>query len=141
MSNTYNQNITTITLPDDYDLSTSTISITGNGNTYGSLLNSNYTVTSSNGYYGGYTSASTAAMTVGTNVVSIDEKATLEVKGNIKLNGECLNERLERIETLLHIPVRDIEMETKHPRLKELWEEYNRTLAKYKTWDALKESK
>ena len=72
------------------------------------------------------------------NKVVVEEKAALEVKGSIVLNGECLNERIERIETLLNIPTRDITMEDKYPKLKELWAEYNRELAKYKTWDALK---
>lgn len=76
----------------------------------------------------------------GEEKVIIEDKAELEVKGRIKLNGECLNERLERIETILNIPTRDITMEHKYPKLKELWEEYNRELAKYKTWDKLKDS-
>lgn len=74
------------------------------------------------------------------NKVIVEEHAALEVKGSIKLNGECLNERIERIETLLNIPTRDITMEHKYPKLKELWEEYNRELSKYKTWDRLKDS-
>lgn len=75
----------------------------------------------------------------GEEKVIVEEQAELEVKGRIKLNGECLNERLERIETVLNIPTRDITMEHKYPKLKELWAEYNRELAKYKTWDALKD--
>ena len=73
--------------------------------------------------------------------VMIDEKAALEVKGRIIHNGEDLNERLERIETLLQIPTRDVTMENKHPKLKKLWEEYNRELSKYRTWDAIKGDK
>jgi hypothetical protein len=75
----------------------------------------------------------------GEDKVVLEERAELEVRGRIKLNGECLNERLERIETLLNIPTRDVTMEHKYPRLKEIWAEYNRELAKYKTWDALKD--
>lgn len=72
--------------------------------------------------------------------VIIEERAELEVKGRVKINGEFLDERLERIETLLNIPTRDVTMEHKYPKLKELWEAYNRELAKYKTWDKLKDS-
>jgi len=36
---------------------------------------------------------------------------------------------------------RDVDMEAKYPRLKELKEEYEAELAKYKTFNALKESK
>lgn len=71
----------------------------------------------------------------GNEVVRIPfDEATLDVKGRIKLNGEYLDERLERIETMLDIPVRDFEIENEFPRLKAIWEEYNRELEKYKTW-------
>lgn len=62
------------------------------------------------------------------------DEATLVVQGRIKMNSEYLDERLERIETMLNIPVRDIELENEFPKLKSLWEEYNRELEKYKTW-------
>lgn len=76
----------------------------------------------------------------GENKVVLEDKAELEVKGRVRINGEYLDERLERIETLLHIPSRDTTMEDKYPKLKELWEAYNRELAKYKTWDRMKDS-
>ncbi len=74
----------------------------------------------------------------GENKVVLENSATLEVKGNVRINGQDLEERLERIETLLHIPTRDTTMESKYPKLKKLWEEYNRELAKYRTWDSIK---
>lgn len=76
----------------------------------------------------------------GESKVVLENKAALEVKGKVIINGENLEDRLERIETLLQIPTRDVIMESKYPKLKKLWEEYNRELAKYKTWDALKGS-
>ena len=83
-----------------------------------------------------------AVMTIphGENKVVLEDTAELEVKGRVRINGEYLDERLERIETLLHIPSRDTTMEDKYPKLKELWEAYNRELAKYKTWDRMKDS-
>lgn len=89
-----------------------------------------------------YNGSGTPIMTIphNDNKIVVEENAALEVKGRIKLNGEYLDERLERIETLLNIPTRDITMEHKYPKLKELWEAYNRELAKYKTWDKLKDS-
>lgn len=75
-------------------------------------------------------------------IVTMSENPdTMKVKGRLVLNGEDLNERLERIEILLNIPTRDIEMEERHPKLKKMWEDYNRELAKYKTWSALKGEK
>jgi hypothetical protein len=70
-----------------------------------------------------------------------EKDPALEVTGKITWNGEDLNNRLERIETLLNIPTRDVIMEEKYKKLKELWEQYNKALAEYKTWETLKESK
>lgn len=69
--------------------------------------------------------------------VIIEPAAALNVKGKVIINGENLEDRLERIETLLNIPTRDIEMEKDFPKLKQLWEEYNSELEKYKTWKRL----
>lgn len=80
-----------------------------------------------------------------TNIVSAEtvlaNGANLEVKGRVKINGEYLDERLERIETVLQIPTRDIAIENKYPKLKQLYQEYTKELAKYKTWETLKGSK
>lgn len=62
---------------------------------------------------------------------------TLEVTGNVRINGEDLNERLERIETLLNIPTRNVTIEAQYPKLKKLYEEYMAELEKYKTWNRL----
>lgn len=69
--------------------------------------------------------------------VIIEPAAALNVKGKVIINGENLEDRLERIETLLNIPSRDIEMENEFPKLKNLWKEYNEELEKYKTWKRL----
>jgi hypothetical protein len=65
-------------------------------------------------------------------------ESSLTVNGDIVVNGLSITERLERIEYILHIPSRDQEMEEKYPKLKKLWEEYNRELSKYRTWEKLK---
>ena len=69
--------------------------------------------------------------------VVIEPAAALNVKGKVIINGEDLQGRLERIETLLNIPIRDVEMEREFPKLKHLWEEYEQELEKYKTWKRL----
>ena len=69
--------------------------------------------------------------------VVIEQEAALNVKGKVIINGENLSDRLERIETLLNIPTRDIEMENEFPKLKTLWKEYSEELEKYKTWKRL----
>ena len=63
------------------------------------------------------------------------------IDGSIKWNGEDLNDRLKRIEAMLHIPTRDVTMEEKYKKLKSLWEQYHKALDEYKTWETLKESK
>ena len=66
------------------------------------------------------------------------EPASLEVKGNVVINGRDLEERLSTIEKVLQIPERDVKLEAKHPKLKELYDAYIHALGKYRTWDAIK---
>lgn len=86
---------------------------------------------------------STPVMSIpnGSKTVILEEQATLDVKGIVRINGLNLEERLSTIEKLLQIPQRDVTMESKYPKLKKLYEEYMHELEKLRTWDALKESK
>jgi hypothetical protein len=74
----------------------------------------------------------------GEDTVRIEERATLEVKGNLKINGVDLEERLKTIENVLMIPERDVILEKKHPKLKKLYDEYVAALGKYRTFEAIK---
>ena len=65
----------------------------------------------------------------------------LEVNGRMVINGVDLEERLNTIERVLSIPERDVKLEKKHPKLKKLYDEYIAALAKYRTFDTIKESK
>jgi hypothetical protein len=65
----------------------------------------------------------------------------LEVKGRLVLNGQDLEERLKTIEKVLTIPERDVILEKKYPKLKKLYDEYIAALGKYRTFEAIKESK
>ena len=64
--------------------------------------------------------------------------ATIEVKGNMVINGRDLEERLDTIEKVLQIPERDVKLEKKHPKLKKLYDEYINALGKYRTFEAIK---
>ena len=64
--------------------------------------------------------------------------ASLEVKGQMILNGVDLEERLNTIERVLTIPERDVKLERKHPKLKKLYDEYIAALGKYRTFEAIK---
>lgn len=63
---------------------------------------------------------------------------TLEVKGNVVINGVDLEERLNTIEKVLQIPERDVKLERKYPKLKKMYDEYITALAKYRTFEAIK---
>jgi hypothetical protein len=63
---------------------------------------------------------------------------TIEVKGNMVINGVDLEERLKTIETVLQIPERDVKLESKHPKLKKMYDDYIKALAKYRTFEAIK---
>jgi len=66
------------------------------------------------------------------------EPASLEVKGKLIHNGQDLEERLKTIEKILQIPERDVKLEKKYPKLKELYDAYIHALGKYRTFEAIK---
>ena len=70
--------------------------------------------------------------------VILEKAATLEVKGNVMINGIDLEERLKTIEKVLMIPERDAIMEAKYPSLKKKYDEYINLLGKYRTFEAIK---
>ena len=97
-----------------------------------------------------YTWAQTSSITTSTRFTNINGTSLLELPsdGNaVKINGELIineeniDDRLKRIEDLLHIPQRDVIMERKYNKLKQLWQEYTETLEAIKTWETVKESK
>lgn len=63
---------------------------------------------------------------------------SLEVKGNVVINGLDLEERLKTIERVLAIPERDAKMEAKYPSLKKKFDEYINSLEKYRTFERIK---
>ena len=63
---------------------------------------------------------------------------TVDIKGNLVINGRDLEDRLDTIEKVLQIPERDVILEKKHPKLKKLYDEYIAALGKYRTFEAIK---
>lgn len=67
--------------------------------------------------------------------------------GNVKIdvplyvNGRDVMKELDEMRDALLLLKRDVDMEQKYPRLKEIKDEYERALEKYKTFDIIKESK
>jgi hypothetical protein len=74
----------------------------------------------------------------GKDEIVLEKDATLTVKGKVVINDRDLEERLTTIEKLLQIPERDVKLESKHPKLKKLYDEYIHALAKYRTFEAIK---
>lgn len=66
---------------------------------------------------------------------------TVEVTATLEVNGRDVMKELDELRDSLLLLKRHVDMEAKYPRLKEIKDEYERELAKYKTFDTLKESK
>ena len=63
---------------------------------------------------------------------------TLKVDGTIEVNGRDMLKELDEMRDALLLLKRDVDMEAKYPKLKELKDAYERQLEKYKTFEALK---
>jgi hypothetical protein len=107
------------------------ITITGGGSGGGGQI---YTTTGTNGASWVTPNNYDSVLTVNTG----KSHPTLEVKGNLVINGVDLEERLKTIEKVLLIPERDVILEKKHPKLKKLYDEYIAALGKYRTFEAIK---
>lgn len=106
--------------------------LTSNGTTYAnSWVQPNNNFVSNNGK---------AVMTIPADKqeVVLEKDATLNVKGNVVINGIDLEERLKTIEKVLMIPERDAIMEAKYPSLKKKYDEYINALEKYRTFERIK---
>ena len=57
------------------------------------------------------------------------------------VNGRDVMKELDEMRDVLLLLKRDVDMEAKYPKLKELKDQHEAALAKYKTFDTLKESK
>ena len=57
------------------------------------------------------------------------------------VNGRDVMQEIDEMRDALLLLKRDVDMEAKYPKLKELKDAYEHQLEKYKTFDAIKESK
>ncbi len=65
----------------------------------------------------------------------------VEVKTALEVNGRDILKELDEMRDALLLLKRHVDMEEKYPRLKEIKDEYERTLEKYQTFETLKNSK
>ena len=66
---------------------------------------------------------------------------TLIVDGRAIIKDRDILQELDEMRDALLLLKRDVDMEAKYPRLRELKDEYERALDIYKTFEAIKESK
>ena len=80
---------------------------------------------------------------LGDSKVTIDggENGSMRVDVPLVVNGRDVMKELDEMRDALLLLKRDVDMEDKYPRLRELKDEYERTLEKYKTFEAIKDSK
>jgi hypothetical protein len=96
-------------------------------------MNNNYTYSTSIGHLPGSVTQKYANITIADNTSTI-----LKVDGTIEVQGRDILKELDEMRDALLLLKRDVDMESKYPRLRELKDEYERALEKYKTFEALK---
>ena len=71
----------------------------------------------------------------------ISAKSAITVDGTFEVQGRDVLAELDEMRDALMLIKRDVDMEAKYPKLKELKDAYEAQLEKYKTFDTLKNSK
>ena len=66
---------------------------------------------------------------------------TIRIDNPLLVNGRDILKELDEMRDALLLLKRDVDMEEKYPRLKELKDQYEQALEKYKTFEIIKDSK
>ena len=82
-----------------------------------------------------------AAYDIASAEVEIAQAKTMQIDMPLVVQGRDVMKELDEMRDALLLIKRDVDMEAKYPRLKEIKDEYEAQLAKYKTFDILKDSK
>ena len=103
-------------------------------------LNTNYTYAP---IYNNITSGAISSTSLADAKITIDGGVNGSMRVDVPLivNGRDVMKELDEMRDALLLLKRDVDMESKYPRLKEIKDEYEAALAKYKTFEAIKESK
>ena len=75
------------------------------------------------------------------SAITVDGSGKVVVRGDLEVQGRDVLAELDEMRDALMLIKRDVDMEAKYPKLKELKDEYAKQLAKYATFDAIKDSK
>ena len=73
--------------------------------------------------------------------IDIAQAKTMQIDMPLVVQGRDVMKELDELRDALLLIKRDVDMEAKYPKLKEIKDEYEAQLAKYKTFDTLKDSK
>ena len=95
--------------------------------------NTNTYIGTMGGFNGSYTisdNTTFAPLTVSDSVTTISTP--------LEVNGRDVMKEIDEMRDALLLLKRDVDMEAKYPKLKELKDAYERQLEKYKTFEALK---
>jgi hypothetical protein len=114
-----------------------------------STYNSNYSIghlPESTLTTGGWVSSPTITATnlTGSSAITINGdpvNGSVTIDVPLKVNGRDVMKELDEMRDALLLLKRDVDMEAKYPRLKELKEEYEQALEKYKTFERIKDYK
>ena len=89
------------------------------------------------------TSGSISTTSIADAKIRIDGgvNGSMQVDVPLVVNGRDVIKELDEMRDALLLLKRDVDMESKYPRLRELKDEYERALEKYKTFETIKESK
>jgi len=79
--------------------------------------------------------------TIDTYEIDIAQAKTMQIDMPLVVRGRDVMKELDEMRDALLLIKRDVDMEAKYPKLKEIKDEYEAALAKYTTFDTLKESK
>ena len=104
-------------------------------------MNTNYSPNTP--IFNNITSGSISTTSIADAKIRIDGgvNGSMQVDVPLVVNGRDVMKELDEMRDALLLLKRNVDMEAKYPRLKEIKDEYEAALAKYTTFDTLKESK
>ena len=103
----------------------------------------NFTIDQNTPTYSNITSSAISSTSIADAKITIDggENGSMRVDVPLVVKGRDVMKELDEMRDVLLLLKRDVDMESKYPKLKEIKDEYEAALAKYATFDTLKESK
>lgn len=110
------------------------------GATVGGVIGASgqYTIGTNAGSNGTWATGSSIRGLSATGIIT-DSKMNINVP--LEVNGRDILKELDELRDAMMLLKRHVDMEDKYPKLKELKDAYERQLEKYKTFDAIKDSK